>query len=281
MKYASFRQGPLHGYGVVLDDFLYPLNAKANMPATLKDLLPRIVTGFSPDLEAATRLRLADLHLLPPIPDPAKVLCVAANFHEDDKPAPNYPLVFTRFADSLTGHDQPLLNPSVSECFDYEGEVALIIGKPGHKIPRFRAQEHIAGYACFNDGSVRDWQKHSTQFAPGKNFYQSGSFGPWMICRTELPDITKSTLRTRVNGVVKQEVPLSRMIFDPAWLISYISTFTPLAVGDVIVTGTPGGFGATRKPPEFLRPGDCVEVEVTAIGTLSNIVEQDMDPRSP
>lgn len=275
MRYASFRLGPQEIFGVVEGETLYRLDGIPGMPATLKALLPRIADGFAPPLSQAPTLPLAGLTWRPPVPEPGKILCVATNFHEDGKTAPDYPLVFTRFPESLTGHEAPLRKPAVSDRFDYEGEVALIIGKPGHKIPRERAEAHIAGYALFNDGSVRDWQKHSTQFTPGKNFWESGSFGPWMVSRDAVPDLRALTLRTRVNGMVKQQVALSSMIFDPAWLIAYMSSFTPLAPGDVIVTGTPGGFGATRKPPEFLAAGDVVEVEVPGLGLLRNRVEQD------
>lgn len=280
MNYASFRLGTQVIYGVVRGDSLHRLDTLPGLPPGLKALLPRLAEGFRPDLTAAPVLPLAGLGTLPPVPDPGKILCVATNFHEAGKEAPAYPLVFTRFSDSLTGHDQPLRKPAGSEKFDYEGEVALIIGKPGHRIPRESAASHIAGYALFNDGSVRDWQKHSTQFTPGKNFWESGSFGPWMVSRDAVPDLAALTLQTRVNGMVKQEVALSTMIFDPAWLIAYMSSFTPLAPGDVIVTGTPSGFGATRKPPEFLTPGDLVEVEVPGLGLLRNRVVQDgSDPR--
>lgn len=227
-------------------------------------------------------LPLENVTFLPPIPHPGKVFCVATNFHEPSragKPDPEYPLLFTRCAESFTGHRQPILQPAVSQNLDFEGEVAAIIGKPGHKIPRTQAMSYVAGYTCLNDGSVRDWQKHSTQFTPGKNFFQSGSFGPWMVTADEIPDPAVLSLETRVNGVVKQSISLSQMIFDVSWLIAYISTFAPLAPGDVIATGTPSGFGSTRTPPEFLSKGDLVEVEVPGIGTLSNRVAQDTDPR--
>jgi len=279
VRYASFQRGAEAGWGVVRGSVLHRLDGHGGLPVGLKDLLARLADGFEPDLAGAATLPLDGLTLLPPIPDPAKILCVANNFHEEGKPAPDYPLVFTRYPDSLVGHGTPIRMPAVSDSFDYEGEVALVIGKAGHRIPHDRALDHIAGYACFNDGSVRDWQKHSSQFTPGKTFFQSGSFGPWMVVRRAMPDLSAATLTTRVNGVVKQQIALSRMIFDPAWLIAYVSTFTPLAPGDIIATGTPGGFGATRRPPEFLRPGDRVEVKVTALGTLANSVVEDHDPR--
>lgn len=279
MKYASFRLGSQQGYGVVEGERLLRLDTQPGMPASLKALLPAIARGETPDLAGTPDLALSALTLLPPVPEPGKVICVATNFHEEGKTAPAFPLVFTRFAELLVGHGAPLLKPAVSERYDYEGEMAVVVGLPGDRIAPGDAMRHVAGYACFNDGSVRDWQRHSTQFTPGKNFRQSGSFGPWLVCRSERPEPLAGTLQTRVNGVVKQEIALGRMIFDPAWLIAYASTFTPLAPGDVIVTGTPGGFGATRTPPEFLQPGDRVEVEITGLGLLSNPVAQDSDPR--
>jgi 2-keto-4-pentenoate hydratase/2-oxohepta-3-ene-1,7-dioic acid hydratase in catechol pathway len=138
---------------------------------------------------------------------------------------------------------------------------------------------YVAGYTCFNDGSVRDWQKHSSQFTPGKNFFQTAGCGPWMVCRSEIPDVSALELETRVNGVLVQQISMQQMIFDTSWLIEYISTFTPLSAGDMIVTGTPSGFGSTLKPPKFLSDGDKVVVSVTGIGSLVNTVSQDFDPR--
>lgn len=279
MRYASFIDGDAQGWGVVQGDVLHRLDGYRGLPATLTELLPRVAEGFTPDLSDAPRLPLDRLTFRPPIPAPSKILCVAGNFHEDGKTAPDYPLVFTRYPDSLVGHGQPLLRPAVSDSYDYEGEMALIIGRAGRQIPRSEALDHIAGYACFNDGSVRDWQRHSSQFTPGKTFYRSGSFGPWMLARQALPALSQMTLTTRVNDRVKQQISLGQMIFDPGWLVAYMSSFTPLLPGDVIVTGTPSGFGATRRPPEFLQPGDRVTVEITALGTLSNTVAEDRDPR--
>ncbi|MBF9034336.1 5-carboxymethyl-2-hydroxymuconate isomerase [Rhodobacterales bacterium HKCCE2091] len=279
MKLAAFLHGTETRTGIVDGDLIRFDDATPDFDT----LLPALTSPSGPGIAGNSSVRLDDVVLLPPIPRPGKILCVATNFREplQDKPAPDFPLMFTRFAESVTGHGAPILKPKVSEKYDFEGEMAAIIGRPGHKIPRHAAMDHVAGFSCFNDGSVRDWQKHSSQFTPGKNFHRSAGFGPWLVTPDELPSPERTRLTTRVNGVAKQDITFDRMIFDTAWLVAYISTFTPLAAGDVIVTGTPSGFGSTRKPPEFLVPGDVVEVEITGIGTLSNTVEQDDDPRGP
>lgn len=278
MKYVSFENDTTRGVGVVQDGSIRVLTDVVDLRA----YLPTIMSGAPALPDSAPRLPLASVRLLPPVVDPPNVFCVATNFYEpsnDDKPAPAYPLLFTRTAEAQTGHDQPILKPAHSDQFDFEGELAVIIGRAGHKIDKAKAMHHVAGYSCFNDGSVRDWQKHSSQFTPGKNFYQSAGFGPWLVTPDDIPDPTQLSLETRVNGQVKQAISMSRMIFDIPYLIAYISTFAPLRPGDVIVTGTPSGFGSTRTPKEFLRASDVVEVEIDGIGTLRNRVAQDTDPR--
>ena len=278
MRLASFEHAGKRGYGAVREDRVIRLDQTPESPPTLAGYIarhcgawPTLLAHEGPTDES---IALDMVRLLPPIPQPGKILCVATNFREG-KPDPEYPLVFTRFAETLVGHGDALLKPAVSDRYDFEGELGVVIGKPGHKIPRERALDHVAGYTCFNDGSVRDWQKHSTQFTPGKNFYRSGSMGPFLVTPDEIADFAAIDLQTRVNGVVKQQISMGSMIFDVAWLIAYFSTFTPLAVGDVIATGTPSGFGSTRTPPEFLAEGDRIDVEISGIGTLSNSVRQD------
>ena len=178
-------------------------------------------------------------------------------------------MIFTRFANSQVGSGQPMIRPLESERFDYEGEMAVIIGKAGRRIAREAALAHVAGYACYNDGSIRDWQRHTSQFAPGKNFVGTGAFGPWMVTTDEIPDISKQTIATRLNGVEVQAAPISDLVFDVPALIAYCSTFTELVPGDVIVTGTTGGVGAYRTPPLWMKEGDVVEVEVSGIGVLA------------
>jgi 2-keto-4-pentenoate hydratase/2-oxohepta-3-ene-1,7-dioic acid hydratase in catechol pathway len=180
------------------------------------------------------------------------------------------PAIFARFASTQVGHGQPMIAPKVSGAFDYEGELALVIGKPGRHIPRARALEHVAGYACYNDGSVRDWQRHTQQWTPGKNFPASGAFGPWMVTADEIPDPSRLRLSTRLNGQTVQDTGVDLLIFTIPEIIEYISIWSDLAPGDVIVTGTPGGVGFKRNPPLFMKPGDTVEVEVSSVGILRN-----------
>ncbi|WP_369605510.1 fumarylacetoacetate hydrolase family protein [Rhizobium sp. 28DA2] len=174
-------------------------------------------------------------------------------------------------ADAQTGHGTSILKPSVSDMFDFEGELAVIIGKTAEDVQETEAMDYVAGYSCFNDGSARDWQKHSSQFTAGKNFYRSAGFGPWMVSSDEI-DPAQLQLTTRVNGIVKQNINTSQMIFSIAYLVSYVSRFTPLSPGDVVVTGTPSGFGSKRNPPEFLQVGDVIEVEIGGVGVLRNII---------
>jgi 2-keto-4-pentenoate hydratase/2-oxohepta-3-ene-1,7-dioic acid hydratase in catechol pathway len=210
------------------------------------------------------------------IPRPDKILCVGVNYREHREEtgrAPTeHPTIFVRFAASQIGQDQPMLRPVESERLDFEGEIALIIGRRGRRIPPASALEHVAGFSCYNDGSVRDYQRHTTQFTPGKNFVGTGAFGPWMVTRDEIGDPAALELTTRVNGEVMQHARADQLIFGFEAIIAYCSTFTELVPGDVIVTGTPGGVGAARTPPLFLQPGDVVEVEVQPLGTLRNTV---------
>ncbi|WP_202309310.1 fumarylacetoacetate hydrolase family protein [Mesorhizobium sp. L-8-10] len=279
LRFASFTHGSVPGYGLVEGDTILRLDAMPGAPVDLKSYLADRFPGLTPCKRNLPVLPLADVELLPPIPNPGKIFCVATNFHEAGKEAPTFPLLFTRHAEAQVGHGQEILKPAASDRLDFEGELAVVIGRRAHRVAAADAMRHVAGYACFNEGSVRDWQKHSTQFTPGKNFYRSGGFGPWMVCTQEIPDPTVLALETRVNGVTKQAISMGRMIFDIPWLISYITTFAPLDPGDVIVAGTPSGFGSTRNPPEFLFPGDEVEVEIPGIGTLRNRVAAPGDAR--
>ena len=223
---------------------------------------------------AGPELPLDSVRLLPPIPEPGKILCIGLNYlpHilETGRAKPEKPSIFTRYAESLVGHGSPLVRPAASAKFDYEGELAVVIGKAGRHIAPSDAWAHVAGYACFNDGSIRDYQNHTTQFWPGKNFEKSGSFGPWIVTPDEVGDITAQTLTTRVNGNVEQCTPVSDLAIGIADLIAYASTVLTLRPGDVIATGTPGGVGNHRKPQLFLEPGMTVEVEISGIGTLAN-----------
>jgi 2-keto-4-pentenoate hydratase/2-oxohepta-3-ene-1,7-dioic acid hydratase in catechol pathway len=270
LKYASFIHEDSAGYGLVEGDAILRMDLVPGAPADLKSFIGSGFPDLAPPASALPALALADVELQPPIPNPGKIFCVATNFHEDGKEPPPYPLLFTRHAEAQTGHGGPIVKPAVSDRLDYEGELAVIIGRRAHRVGTADAMQHVAGYACFNEGSVRDWQKHSSQFTPGKNFYRSGAFGPWMVCRHEIPDPTRLSLTTRVNGATRQAITLDRLIFNIPWLIAYITTFAPLDPGDVIVTGTPSGFGSSRTPPEFLAAGDAVEIDIPGIGVLKN-----------
>jgi len=214
------------------------------------------------------------LRFLPVIPNPDKIFCVGINYAshiaETGRPVPEHPVIFFRLPSSQVGSQEPMVKPVESEQFDFEGELAVIIGRGGRRIPRRDALEHVAGYTCYNDGSVRDWQRHSSQFGPGKNFPGTGAFGPWLVTRDEIEDPSKLSLTTRLNGEIMQQAPISDLVFDVPALVEYCSTFTKLEPGDVIVTGTTGGVGLFRDPQVWLKPGDKVEVEISQIGILTN-----------
>ncbi len=213
--------------------------------------------------------------MLPPIPDPDKVVCIGLNYRahaaEGGFAIPTFPSVFVRLTNTLVGHGGAILRPKVSSDLDFEGELAVVIGRGGRHIPKETALAHVAGYSCFNDASVRDYQfKHS--LAVGKNFPNTGGFGPWIVTGDEIPDPSRLTLRTRLNGEEVQNGPTSDLIFSVPDIIAYVSAFTELVPGDVISTGTPHGVGFARKPPLWMKPGDTVEIEISAIGVLRNSV---------
>jgi 2-keto-4-pentenoate hydratase/2-oxohepta-3-ene-1,7-dioic acid hydratase in catechol pathway len=240
-----------------------------------KDVISVLQTGREPEYESAALISEADAEFLPPIPTPGKIICVGLNYDEHrveaERPSVAYPTIFTRWPDTQVGHRKPLKRPAASEQYDYEGELALAIGMPGRSITKDKALQHVAGYACYNEGSVRDWQKHTSQFTPGKNFPESASFGP-ALCIGKIADPSTLTLTTRLNGEIVQQAGTDLMIFSVPELIEYISAFTPLNTGDIIVTGTPAGVGSRRRPPLFMKDGDVVEVEITGLGTLVNPV---------
>ena len=282
MKFISFDVEGRPSWGVLTAAGVIDLGARSG--GRYRDLVAYIAAGMPEDLLVDPLARDHDLkgiRLAPVIPKPDKIVMAAVNYRPADAgpeptSVPDYPVLFLRLRASQIAHEQPLVQPHGSEKLDYEGELAVIIGKGGRHIPREAAMSHVAGYSIYNDGSVRDWQKHSHQFTPGKNFVGTGAFGPWMIRASDLPlHEAPATLVTRVNGIEKQRTDTSRMIFDIPYLISYISTFTVLEPRDVIVTGTCTGFGSTRIPPEFLVPGDVVEVEIEGIGVLRNAVTRE------
>ena len=241
------------------------------------DLKSAIAADALAELAAAgktARHPVTKIAWLPVIPNPDKILCIGLNYEthrkETGRAEVENPTVFGRFANSQTGHLANIIRPRVSRDLDFEGELAVIIGRPGRYISRKDAWGHIAGYACYNEGSVRDYQRHTHQFTPGKNFPQTGAFGPWMVTPDEAGDLASLRLQTRLNGEVVQDATISQMIFDIPRQIEYCSSFTRLEPGDVIVTGTPGGVGSRRTPPLWMKPGDIVEVEIDRIGLLRN-----------
>jgi 2-keto-4-pentenoate hydratase/2-oxohepta-3-ene-1,7-dioic acid hydratase in catechol pathway len=250
--------------------------------AVLRDRYPDLKSIIAADAFSAVRdaTSKAKRHptsgitWLPVIPNPEKILCIGLNYEthrkETGRTEVENPTVFGRFANSQTGHLADIVRPKLSHDLDYEGELAVIIGKPGRHITRADAWSHIAGYACYNEGSVRDFQRHTHQFTPGKNFPGTGAFGPWMTTPDELGDVTPLRLQTRLNGEIVQDAKISQMIFDIPRQIEYCSSFTRLEPGDVIATGTPGGVGSRRTPPLWLKPGDIVEVEIERLGILRN-----------
>jgi 2-keto-4-pentenoate hydratase/2-oxohepta-3-ene-1,7-dioic acid hydratase in catechol pathway len=241
-------------------------------PAFLKDVADQDLAA----LPATGTFALADVRLLPVVPNPGKILCVGLNYAthvaETGRDQKEFPAIFTRWADTLIADGEPLVRPRETERFDYEGELAVVIGKGGRRIPRADAMAHVAGFSVFNDGSARDWQRHNIQFTPGKNYPATGAFGPALVLADEIADLASQRVQTRLNGELVQDQPISDMIWDIPFVIEYCSTFTPLEPGDVIVTGTPGGVGDKRKPPLYMKAGDVCEVSVGVIGTLTNPV---------
>jgi 2-keto-4-pentenoate hydratase/2-oxohepta-3-ene-1,7-dioic acid hydratase in catechol pathway len=235
-----------------------------------------LAEGWLDDAAAGLAFGTDEVVLLPPIPDPGKIMCIGLNYashlSEMGNQRPEHPTVFTRWTDTLVAHEAPLVRPNNSTRLDYEGELAVVIGKTARHVGREQAMDHVAGFAPFNDASVRDWQRHTSQFTPGKNFPATGGFGPALVTPDEIDDLAAQRVQTRLNGQLMQDQPISDMLWPVAELIEYLSSFTVLRPGDVIVTGTPGGVGDARTPPVYLQPGDILEVSIGAIGTLRNAV---------
>lgn len=280
MKLASYIVNGTNAFGVVVGDKVVTVNNHfgSRYPTLRSALEAGVLEKIRATVDKATPdHRLSDLAFLPVIPNPTKILCAGLNYRshvaETGRDMPSKPSMFSRFTDTLLGHEEPMIRPSVSEQFDYEGELAVIIGRAGRHIPIERALDYVAGYTCFNDGSIRDFQKISV--TAGKNFPSSAPLGPWMVTSDELPDPSKLTLTTRLNGNEVQHSTTDLLIYSVPTIISYVSDFTPLAPGDIIATGTPEGVGHKRTPPLWLKNGDIVEVEISGIGTLRNRVEDE------
>ncbi|MCE8509149.1 fumarylacetoacetate hydrolase family protein [Ruegeria pomeroyi] len=282
MKFATIAADGQELYGIIRDDGFVALSPDfPHWP----DLRAVIAAGGLRDLAHAAMGRSVthtDFTYLPPIPNPGKIICVGVNFpdrnaeYKDGSAAPKYMSLFPRFASSFVGHGQPLIRPPENHTLDYEGEMAVVIGKGGRRIPAEDAYDHIAGLSVCNEGTIRDWVRHAKfNVTQGKNWDRSGAIGPWMVPFTHPAQIDAARITTRVNGELRQDDALANMIFSVRDEIAYISTFTTLNPGDIIVTGTPTGAGARFDPPRYLKPGDVVEVEVTGVGMLVNGVEDE------
>lgn len=276
MKFASFLHAGTAGWGA-LDGA-----GVRDLGGTAPSLRAALAAGLLPHAAAAGAplLPLSGLTLLPPVPDTGRIFCIGLNYvahrEETGRNPTDHPVIFVRFASSVVGHSQPVQLPHESSAYDFEGELAVVIGKAGRRIPESKALAHVAGYACFMDGSIRDWQSHTHQYTPGKNFDRSGAFGPYLVGADEIRDPNGGLkLETRLNGKVMQATTTDNMIFSVPALIAYISSFTRLEPGDVIATGTPGGVGFKRTPPVFMRAGDGIEVEIERVGLLANSVQAD------
>ena len=275
MRFISFRQCDRSSWGRVQGGIVHDLGA---IPGAPKDLKAALAAGGLYDFAglSAPQLKRSEVTLLPVIPNPGKILCVGHNYethrHETGRAKVENPSIFTRFADTLVGADAPIIRPQESTMLDYEAELAVVIGKGGRAIDEGVAMSHIAGFACFNDASVRDWQWHTTQFTPGKNFPGTAPFGPELVTPDEIADLSTASIVSRLNGQVVQEATIADMIFPVARIIAYISQFTALSPGDVIATGTPGGVGAKRTPPLWMKAGDVVEVEISGVGRLASTI---------
>lgn len=280
MRLVSYAAGGRVSYGVAKEGGVVDVGARfGRMTPTLGALLAQnrvaeareLALGLSPDVA------LDMIDYLPTVTDPSKIVCIGVNYgrrndeYRDGSQAPQYPSVFLRTPESLVGHEQLIMRPPESEQLDYEGEIVIVIGRGGRRIPRERALTHIAGLTLMNEGSVRDWLRHAKfNVTQGKNFERSGSLGPWLVTRDEFSSYSRLHLTTHVNGELRQDDTTANLLFPFDYLISYLSTFMPLNPGDLIATGTPTGAGARFDPPRFLKDGDIVEVSVREIGTLRN-----------
>ncbi len=272
MKLASFEISGRPTWGLIEG------NHAIEMGGLFPDLRAFIAAGQPSDIErakaTAPRHDVTAIRWLPVIPNPDKILCVGLNYEshrrETGRSEVDNPTMFVRFFNTQIGHLENIVRPHVSTQLDYEGELAVVIGRGGRYISREDALDHVAGYACYNDATLRDWQRHTHQFTPGKNFPATGGFGPWLVTPDEVGSLDAQKITTKLNGQIVQEAGLDQMIFDVPRIIEYCSAFTHLEPGDVIATGTPGGVGFKREPQLFMKPGDTVEVAITSVGVLTN-----------
>jgi 2-keto-4-pentenoate hydratase/2-oxohepta-3-ene-1,7-dioic acid hydratase in catechol pathway len=282
MKLASYLHADRECFGAVIDDSVVDLTEVTGHP-TLASFVGSDAYAEREALveQGGTPIPLGDVTLLPVIPRPEKIVCSVRNYMDHHQEAlaaglnrelADYPPIFLRVWRSQVAHEAPIVRPHASDSLDWEGELAVIIGRGGRDIPVELAWEHVAGYSCYNDASVRDFQFHAKQIAAGKNFVGTGPFGPWMVTADEIEDPENLKLELRINGKTEQSSSTRHLIFKIPTIVSYCSTIFDLVPGDVLVTGTPAGVGWSRKPPRFLKPGDVVEVEIERIGVLRNPV---------
>lgn len=285
MKFASYVIADAYPakahYGLVEQGAVYDLQTLTQ--PTLREALATegtngLMRRAANRMTAGNGIPLDSVKLLSPIPDPEKILCVGLNFFKHAQEAgmavPSKPSIFTRYSSSLVGHGTAVERPKVSDQFDYEAELAVVIGKTAYQVTEAQALDHVAGYACLAENSIRDWQRHSNQATPGKNFVRSGAFGPWLVTPDESGPAYDMNITGWLNGERVQSDTCGDMIFSVAQVISYISTFTELVPGDVISMGTPAGVGFSRIPPRYLKPGDVFEVDISNVGRLINSVIQ-------
>ena len=281
MRFASFNLKGRAAYGLVSDGGVVDLSAR--LGDRYRDLVDFIAGGTQSEAEAFgsadADASIDDVFFDLPVPRPGKILCVGVNYvdrnaeYKDGSDQPSYPSLFMRTPGSLVGHAQPILRPPESEQLDYEGEIAMVIGKPGRRIPEALAADHVFGLTLMNEGSVRDWMRHGKfNVTQGKNFERSGALGPWITTRETCPGFDDLQVVTRVNGEERQNGHTGDLLFPFSRLIAYISSFMELHPGDIISTGTPTGSGIRLDPPQFLKPGDTVEIDVPGVGSLTNTV---------
>lgn len=273
MRLASFEIAGRHGFGVVDADGIHDLTGSG-----LASLRLALAAGldFADAASRAPVVPIDQVRWLPPMWDSDRNVCVGLNYRthieEMGRQVPEHPMLFIRWSDSLVGHGEPIVRPTASHRFDFEGEFAVVIGRAGRHVPAAEAMDYVAGYTCVNDGTMRDFQRHTTQYFPGKSFWRSGSCGPWVVTPDETGPYQDLHLTTRLNGEVMQHATLDDLVFDVPTLIAYVSTIITLRPGDIISTGTTGGVGDARDPQVWLRPGDVVDVTIDRVGTLTNPV---------
>jgi len=288
MRFASFRAGGRDRFGLVGDGGIVDLTVRLTDRPSLKSMIEHGELATAQRFATAPAdFRLDEIEYLPPVTQPGKIICIGVNYgnrnaeYRDNSDAPRYPSVFMRTTESLVGHGQPIQRPPESVQLDYEGEIVLVIGKPGRRIARGDAWSHLAGLSLMNEGSVRDWLRHAKfNVTQGKNFERSGSWGPWIETGESLSLATELHLTTHVNGELRQDDTTANLIFGFDFLVSYLSSFMPLNPGDIIASGTPTGAGARFDPPKYLQAGDTVTVHVPEIGTLENVIVDECAARS-